>query len=95
MKTIDTTYFKRERIEAQFAEFIPLTRFAEKLGVLPSTASRWVEPGKEVSGRTIGAVLNNFPISFDDAFITVREEAVSQRVAFRTVSTKRQVSTAA
>lgn len=50
MKTIDTTYFKREWIEAQFAEFITLTRFAEKLGVLPSTASRWVEPGKEVSG---------------------------------------------
>lgn len=92
MKTIDTTYFRREWIEEQLDSFHTLSAFAEKLGVFPSTASRWLEPGKEASPRAIGAVLNNFPISFDDAFVTVREEAVTQRVSFRTVSTKRQIA---
>lgn len=92
MKTIDTTYFRREWIEEQLEKFGTVSRFAERLGVLPSTASRWIEPDKEASGRTIGAVLNNFPVSFEDAFVTVREEAVVQRVGFRTVSTKRQIA---
>lgn len=92
MKTIDTTYFRSEWIEEKLSEFQTLSAFANKLGVLPSTASRWIEPGKEASPRAIGAVLNNFPITFDDAFITVREEAVAQRVSFRTVSTKRRVA---
>lgn len=92
MKTIDTTYFRREWIDEQLSYFITLTAFADKLGVLPSTASRWISPGKEANGRAIGAVLNNFPVTFDDAFITVREEAVTQRVGFRTVSTGRRVA---
>lgn len=94
MKIIDTTYFKREWIEEQLDNFQSLSAFANKLGVLPSTASRWIEPGKEASPRAIGAVLNNFPVNFDDAFVTVREEAVTQRIAFRAVSTKRQISAA-
>lgn len=87
MATIDTTRVRQEWVKAQLEELGTITRFAEKLGVTPSTASRWVEPGKEATGRFIGSVLNNFPVTFDDAFVTVREEAVTERVRFRTKPT--------
>ena len=83
MATIDTTRVRREWVDQQLNELGTVTRLAEKLGVTPSTASRWIEPGKEATGRFIGAVLNNFPVTFDDAFATVREEAVTERVRFR------------
>lgn len=83
MATIDTTRVRREWVDQQLNELGTVTRLAEKLGVTPSTASRWIEPGKEATGRFIGAVLNNFPVTFDDAFATVREEAITERVRFR------------
>lgn len=84
MATIDTTRVRREWVDQQLNELGTVTRLAERLGVTPSTASRWIEPGKEATGRFIGAVLNNFPVTFDDAFATVREEAITERVRFRT-----------
>ena len=83
MATINTTRVRREWVDQQLNELGTVTRLAEKLGVTPSTASRWIEPGKEATGRFIGAVLNNFPVTFDDAFATVREEAITERVRFR------------
>lgn len=83
MATIDTTRVRQEWVDQQLKELGTVTRLAEKLGVTPSTAGRWIEPGKEATGRFIGAVLNNFPVTFDDAFATVREEAVTERVRFR------------
>lgn len=83
MTTIDTTRVRQGWVNKTLEELGTVTRFAEKLGVSPSTASRWIEPGKDANGRFVGAVLNNFPVNFDDAFITVREELPNERVRLR------------
>ncbi|AEG84676.1 hypothetical protein CULC22_01971 [Corynebacterium ulcerans BR-AD22] len=83
MATIDTTKVRQEWVDKTLGEIETITRFAEILGVPPSTASRWIEPGKDANGRFIGAVLNNFPVNFDDVFVTVREELPAERVRLR------------
>ena len=83
MDTIDTTRVRQEWIDSQLDELGTLTRFAEKLGVAPSTASRWIDPAKEATPRFIGSVLNNFPVTFDEAFMTTREAAIRQRIQIR------------
>ena len=83
MATIDTTRVRPEWVEKTLDELGTVSRLAEILGVPVSTASRWLEPGKDANGRFIGSVLNHFPVDFDDAFITVREEAPVQQVRLR------------
>ncbi|ALA68427.1 hypothetical protein [Corynebacterium lactis] len=83
MTTIDTTRVRQGWVDKTLDELGTVTRFAEKLGVPTSTASRWIEPGKDANGRFVGAVLNNFPVEFDDAFVTVREEVQVERVRMR------------
>lgn len=83
MAIIDTTRVRQRWVEDRLKEFGTLSSFAEKMGVSPATASRWIEPEKDATPRFIGAVLNNFPINFDDAFITVREEIPEDRVRLR------------
>lgn len=83
MSTIDTTRVRQDWVDKVLDELKTVSRFAEKLNVSPSTAARWIEPGKEATGRFIGAVLNNFPVTFDDAFVTIREEAATERVRMR------------
>ena len=58
MQVIDTTRLRQEWVDEQLEKYVTLSRFAEKLGVPPSTASRWIQPGKEATGRVIGSVLN-------------------------------------
>lgn len=86
MTTIDTTRVRQEWVNEVLDQLGTISRFAEKLGVPPSTASRWIEPGKEATGRFVGAVLNNFPVNFDDAFVTIREEVPTHRVRLRRVA---------
>ena len=83
MTTIDTTKVRQEWVDKTLDELGTVSRFAEILGVPPSTASRWIEPGKDANGRFVGAVLNNFPVDFNDAFMTVREEVPAERVRLR------------
>lgn len=83
MPNIDTTKLRREWIEQTLEELGTISRFAERMDVNPSTAARWIEPGKEATGRFIGSVLNNFAVDFDDVFITVREEAPASRIRLR------------
>ena len=50
MTTIDTTRVRQGWVDKTLEELGTVTRFAEKLGVSPSTASRWIEPGKDANG---------------------------------------------
>lgn len=86
MVTIDTTRVRQEWVDEILDQLGTVSKFAEKLGVPPSTASRWIEPGKEATGRFVGAVLNNFPVHFDDAFVTIRAEVPTHRVRLRRVA---------
>lgn len=83
MTTVDTTKVRQSWVDKTLEELETVARFAEKLGVSASTASRWIEPGKDANGRFIGAVLNNFSVDFEEAFITVREELPERRVRLR------------
>lgn len=83
MQVINTTRLRQEWVDEQIEKYVTLSRFAEKLGVPPSTASRWIQPGKEVTGRVIGSVLNNFAVDFETAFVTTREEVATERIRFR------------
>lgn len=91
MRVIDTTRVKQEWVDAQIEEFGTMSKFAERLGVGLSTVSRWVSPQTEANGRFVGAVLNNFPVDFHDAFDVVREEVVEVRPRMRKRSTGRKV----
>lgn len=83
MASIDTTKVRQDWVDKTLEELGTVSRFADRLGVPPSTAARWIEPGEDATGRFIGAVLNNFPVSFEDAFVTVREEMPDTRVRLR------------
>lgn len=83
MTEIDTTMVRDEWVEETLRELGAISRLAEKFGVPPSTASRWIEPDKEATGRFIGSVLNNFPIDFDDAFVTIRREVPQDQIRLR------------
>lgn len=86
MATIDVTRVRQEWVTKTIEELGTVTRLANRLGVPPSTASRWIEPGREATGRFVGAVLNNFAISFEEAFVTVRFEVPDEKVRLRRLS---------
>ena len=83
MQVIDTTRLRQEWVDEQLEKYVTLSRFAEKLGVPPSTASRWIQPGKEATGRVIGSVLNNLAVDIETALVTTRQEAATERVRLR------------
>ena len=89
MAIIDATRVRPEWVAKTLEELGTMTRLANRLGVPPSTASRWIEPGREATGRFIGAVLNNFAITFEEAFMTVRFEVPDEKVRLRRINPTR------
>lgn len=83
MASIDITRIRQAWVDKTLDELKTVSRLAEQLGVCSSTAGRWIDPGVEATGRCIAAVLNNFPVEFDDAFVTVRVEVPNERVRLR------------
>ena len=46
MASIDTTKVRQDWVDKTLEELGTVSRFADRLGVPPSTAARWIEPGR-------------------------------------------------
>lgn len=79
MATVKTTRVRSEWVDGLFSAHRTLTDIANEMGINKSTASRWLSGTSEASPRCIGTVLMTFPVTFDEAFVVVEEEAERRR----------------
>lgn len=79
MPEIATVRVRRDWIEQQLAEHGTLAGLASRLRLETSTISRQASGKSEASPRFIGAVLNAYPIDFQDAFDVTIEEVAQRR----------------
>ncbi|WP_066527272.1 hypothetical protein [Corynebacterium bouchesdurhonense] len=80
METIHTVRVNLKWLDEAVAAEGSATNLAKRLGVSPSTITRQYREQAEASPRLIGAVLVNYPVTFQDAF-DVTEEQVRVRRA--------------
>lgn len=92
MAQIATTRVRTEWVDSLIDKHKTVVRIAEMLGVDKSTASRWLKGAGEASPRFIGAAMVTFPITFDDAFVCVVEEAEQRRARIITRPTGKRVA---
>lgn len=74
-----TVRVRQDWLEAEIAKAGTLSAFADLIGIDVSNVSRQRSGRCEASPRFIGAVMVNFPITFDDAFHVTVEEATARR----------------
>lgn len=75
MATIKTTRVRQEWVDQLLRKHGTVAEVAEAMNIDRSTAYRWLSGKSEASPRFIANALITFPITFDEAFVVVEEEA--------------------
>lgn len=79
MATIKTTRVREEWVDHLLEKYGTVSEVAEVMKIDRSTAYRWLSGKSEASPRFIANALFTFPITFDEAFVIVEEEAERRR----------------
>lgn len=81
MASIHTVRVRKEWLEAAVQAEGNMVELARKLDCNPSTISRQLNGKAEAGPRLVGAILNKFPVLFEEAFIVSEEELPSRRTS--------------
>lgn len=86
MTFLHTVRVRKAWLENAATEAGGIAALAEKLDCAPSTISRQLNDKAEAGPRLIGAILTNYPVSFEDAFDVTEEEIRTRRARIRSVA---------
>lgn len=86
MTFLHTVRVRKVWLENAVNEAGGIAALAEKLDCAPSTISRQLNDKAEAGPRLIGAILTNYPVSFEDVFDVTEEEMRTRRVRVRSVA---------
>lgn len=86
MATLHTVRVRKEWLENEVNEAGGVAAFAKKLDCAPSTISRQLNGLAEAGPRLIGAILANYPATFEEVFDVTEEEMRVRRVRVRSIA---------